>query len=66
MLSIWTNPEFCGLVKAARPRLLATLRKQPFENIVEKGDKGTMMVLYRSPEYKAVQLNNEDKYQTDY
>ena len=24
------------------------------------------MVLYRSPEYKAVQVNNEDKYQTDY
>ena len=24
-----------------------------------------MMVLYRSPEYKAVQVNNEDKYQID-
>ena len=24
------------------------------------------MVLYRSPEYKAVQVNNEDKYQLDY
>ena len=27
-------------------------------------NKRTMMVLYRSPEYKAVQVNNEDKYQT--
>ena len=25
-----------------------------------------MMVLYHSPEYKAVQVNNEDKYQIDY
>ena len=24
------------------------------------------MVLYRSPEYYAVQVNNEDKYQIDY
>ena len=30
------------------------------------GNKRTMMVLYRSPEYKAVQVNNEDKYQIDY
>ena len=29
-------------------------------------NKRTMMVLYRSPEYIAVQVNNEDKYQTDY
>ena len=29
-------------------------------------NKRTMMVLYRSPEYKAVQVNNEDKYQIDY
>ena len=29
-------------------------------------DKRTMMVLYRSPEYYAVQVNNEDKYQIDY
>ena len=28
-------------------------------------NKRIMMVLYRSPVYKAVQVNNEDKYQTD-
>ena len=42
---------------------------RPFDRVknnVGKADKRTMMVLYRSPEYKAVQVNNEDKYQTDY
>ena len=29
-------------------------------------NKRTMMVLYRSPEFLTVQVNNEDKYQIDY
>ena len=29
-------------------------------------NKRTMMVLYCSPEYKAVQVSNEDKYQIDF
>ena len=33
---------------------------------VSKLNKRTMMVLYRSPEYLTVQVNNESKYQIDY
>ena len=29
-------------------------------------NKRTIMVLYRLPEYYAVQVNNEDEYQIDY
>ena len=35
-------------------------------NAQQRENKRTMMVLHRSPEYKAVQVNNEDKYQIDY
>ena len=38
---------------------------QNFTPILNK-NKRTMMVLYRSPEYYAVQINNVDKYQIDF
>ena len=45
--------------------LFMTLKNKPFENIVGIEDKKTMTVLYRSPEYYAVQVNDGDKYQKD-
>ena len=42
MLSIWTSLKFCCLEKSQlftmQSRLLMTLKKKSFENIVEKGE----------------------------
>ena len=45
MLSIWTGPKFCSLVKTYRPNpslhhdhFFTTLRNKPLENIVRKGE----------------------------
>ena len=34
------------------------------DDIVKKGDKRTMMVLYRLPEYQSVKFYRDDKYRS--
>ena len=67
-VSVYTIFFQCEVIQLFTHKIptLNESRKKKLENIVGKGDKRTMMVLYSSPEYYAVQVNNEDKYQIDY
>ena len=47
-------------VSSAKIKMMLSAKINDIKN------KRTMMVLYRSPEYQAVQVNNEDKYQIDH
>ena len=60
-----SKPNSCEIISKSDQRFL---RSRFFKNFFMSAyrNKRTMMVQYHSPEYKAVQVNNEDKYQTDY
>ena len=52
-------------IRSRLSSIMAVIRLERLQLLALQLEQEDMMVLYRSPEYQAVQVNNEGKYQID-